>query len=86
MDGGFVELLWVPAEQRWYGFALWNRLTASRPIMNPRMGGPADVDRYHSISGGLGWLAQRNVRTQFEGWWDLVAEEMRWTVSGTFAY
>lgn len=86
MDGGFVEMLLVPAEQRWYGFALWNRLTADRPVMNPRMGGAADVDRYHTISGGLGWLVQRNARAQFEGWWDFVEETTRWTVSAVVAY
>lgn len=86
MDGGFVELLLVPAEQRWYAFALWNRLLADRPVMNPRMGGPSGVDRYHALSGGVGWLVQRNARVQVEGSWDFVAEEMRWTASTTIAH
>jgi hypothetical protein len=86
MNGGFIEALLVPAESRWYAFALWNRLLADRPILNPRMGGPANVDRYNSASGGVGWLVQRNARAQIEGFWDLDAEEMRWMVSTTFGH
>lgn len=86
LDGGFVEVLLVPPQRRWYAFGLWNRLEADRPILDPRMGGPANVERYQSLSGGAGWLAQRNVRVQAEGFWDFEAEEMRWTVSTIFAH
>jgi hypothetical protein len=86
LDGGFVEALWIPPAERWYAFALWNRLTADLPVLDPRMGGPAGVDRYHAISGGVGWLVRRNARAQVEGWWDFVQEEMRWTVSTTIAH
>lgn len=86
LDGAFVEVLLVPPAQRWYAFALWNRLEADRPILDPRMGGPAGVDRYSSFSGGAGWLAMRNVRVQLEGLWDFDQEDMRWTVSTVFAH
>lgn len=86
LDGGFVEVLLVPPQQRWYAFGLWNRLEADRPILDPRMGGPANVERYQSLSGGIGWLAQRNARVQLEGFWDFEAEDMRWTVSTVFAH
>ena len=86
LDGGFAEVLVVPPGQRWYGFALWNRLSADRPILDPRMGGPAGVDRYHAVSGGLGWLVQRNARAQVEGFWDFEREEVRWTLSTILAH
>lgn len=86
LDGGFVEALLVPAGERWYAFALWNRLKADRPILDPRMGGPAGVSDYASVSGGAGWLAQRNVRVQLEGLWDFELEDMRWTVSTILAH
>lgn len=86
LDGAFVEVLLVPPAQRWYAFALWNRLEADRPILDPRMGGPAGVDRYSAFSGGAGWLAMRNVRLQVEGLWDFDREDMRWTVSTVFAH
>jgi hypothetical protein len=86
LDAGFVEFLLVPPAQRWYAFALWNHLEADRPILDPRMGGPAGVDRYSSFSGGVGWLVQRNARLQVEGLWDLELEDMRWTVSTIFAH
>lgn len=86
LDGGFVEALLVPPAKRWYAFALWNHLEADRPILDPRMGGLAGVDRYSSVSGGAGWLAQRNVRLQAEGLWDFGLEDMRWTVSTILAH
>lgn len=86
LDGAFVEFLLVPPAKRWYAFALWNRLEADRPILDPRMGGPAGVDRYSSFSGGAGWLVQRNARVQVEGLWDFELDDMRWTVSTIVAH
>lgn len=86
LDGGFVEVLLIPPAQRWYAFALWNRLAADRPVLDPRMGGPAGVDRYHAASGGIGWLVQRNARAQVEGIWDFEQEAVRWTLSAVVAH
>jgi hypothetical protein len=73
-DGGFAELLVRPAESRVYGFALWNGMKANRPLLDPRTGGPSGVDRYHTISGGLGHILRRNIRTYGELTWDFERE------------
>uniref|UniRef100_A0A832MND9 Uncharacterized protein n=1 Tax=Eiseniibacteriota bacterium TaxID=2212470 RepID=A0A832MND9_UNCEI len=86
VDGGFAEALWVPEGSRWYGFALYNLITADRPLLDPRMGGASGVDRYETIAGGAGYLLQRNARLQVEGFWDFEAEEMRWTGTIVAAY
>jgi hypothetical protein len=86
MDGGLAEALFVPDGRRGYGFALYNLITADRALLNPRMGGPSNVDRYESLAGGVGWLLQRNARAQIEGCWDFEAEEMRWTGTVVAAY
>lgn len=86
VDGGFAEALWVPEGSRWYGFALYNLITADRPLLNPRMGGASAVERYETLAGGAGYLLQRNVRAQVEGFWDFEAEEMRWTGTIVAAY
>lgn len=86
MDGGLAEALWVPEGSRWYGFGLYNLVTADRPLLNPRMGGPSGVDRYESLAGGAGYLVRRNLRAQVEGFWDFEAEEMRWTGTLVAAY
>jgi hypothetical protein len=55
-DGGFAELVIHPAGSRWYGIALYNLIDANRPLLDPRLGGPAGVDRYHAFTGGAGYL------------------------------
>ncbi len=77
LRGGFGELVVRPAGGRWYGFALYNRVTTDRPLLDVRLGGPANVRRYESLSGGLGYLVRRNVRVSGEISYDLKQEEAR---------
>ncbi len=86
LDGGFAELLVRPAGSRWYGFALYNHVETDRPLLDVRLGGPADVRRYRTASAGVGRLLQRNLRITFEGWYDLDREDTRWTVGFVSAF
>ncbi len=84
--GGFLEALWAPSESRWYGFGLWNRIQCDQPLLNPRMGGPAGVTRYETISAGAGRMLQRNVRLQAEAGWDTQSEAARLAFTFVTAY
>lgn len=84
--GGFVEAIWAPGDASWYGFGLWNRLDCDRPLLDPRMGGPADVTRYETFSAGLGHSLQRNARVQAEACWDTQSERARLALSFVAAY
>jgi hypothetical protein len=77
LRGGFGELILRPAGSRWYGFALYNRVTTDRPLLDVRLGGPANVRRYESLSGGVGYLVRRNLRVSGEVTYDLKREETR---------
>jgi len=85
-DGGFAELVIHPAGSRWYGIALYNLIDANRPLLDPRLGGPAGVDRYHAFTGGAGYLVRRNFRVHAEGTWDFEIEEARLSVGFTTAF
>ena len=85
MDGGFVEAVLIPAA-RWDLFALYNRVSATAPVLDVRMGGPAGVDRYQSITGGLGYLVRRNLRLTGELSRDLELDAMRWTLGFVTAF
>jgi hypothetical protein len=86
LDGGFAELIVQPAGRRWYGVALWNGMKANLPLLDPRMGGAAAVDRYHTLTGGLGRLVRRNVRAYGEVTWDLEAKEAAFGLGVTAAF
>jgi hypothetical protein len=85
-NGGFGELLFHRAGSRWYGIALYNRLHASRPLLDPGLGGPSGVSRYETVTGGGGYLVRRNLRAHAEGTWDLEARATRWTLGMTMAF
>lgn len=74
-DGGFAELLYRPDGSRWYGFGLYNGMHANVPLLDPRSGGPSGVDRYQTVTGGLGYQVRRNVRTYFELTWDIEQDD-----------
>jgi hypothetical protein len=84
--GGFAEVLFQPANTRWYGLALYNRVDADRDLLNVRLGGPANVNRYQTMTGGVGYLLRRNVRVLGEITWDLELEEARWTAGLVTAF
>lgn len=85
-DGGFVELIVAPEEHRTYGFALYNRIDCDQPLLDPRLGGPANVTRFESVAAGIGYLVRRNVRMQFEAGYDMESETARGTLGMTLAY
>ncbi len=86
LDGGFGEVLVRPAGSRWYGFALYNLVTTNRPVLNVRLGGPPNVDRYETLSAGVGRLIQRNLRVTTELTYDIEQEEGRWTLGFVTAF
>lgn len=86
LQGGFAEVIVRPTGSRWYGFGLYNRVTTNRPLLNVRLGGPANVTRHETISGGLGHLARRNIRVTGEAAYDLEQEEGRFTLGVIAAF
>lgn len=86
LDGGFAELLVRPGGSRWHGFALYNLIDADRPLLSVRLGGPALVSRYETLSGGVGYLLRRNVRVTGEMTYDISQEEARWTLGFVSAF
>lgn len=79
-DGGFAEVLVRPAGSRWYGFGLYNLVTADRPYLDVRLGGPSGIRRYETATAGVGYLVMRNFRVNVEGTWDMELERTRWSV------
>jgi hypothetical protein len=86
LDGGFAELIVQPPGSRWYGVALWNGMKANLPLLDPRMGGASGTDRYHTVTGGLGYLVRRNVRAYGEITWDVEAREAGFGLGMTAAF
>jgi hypothetical protein len=84
--GGFGEVLVHRAGSRWYGVALYNLIRASRPLLDVGLGGPAGVTRYETVTGGGGYLVQRNVRAYAEGTWDRQLRATQWTLGMTMAF
>jgi hypothetical protein len=85
-NGGFAEALWHPAGSRWYGIALYNLIHTSEPLLDVGLGGPAGVSRYETVTGGGGYLLQRNVRTYAEGTWNREQRATQWTLGLTLAF
>jgi hypothetical protein len=86
LDGGFAELLVRPTNSVWYGFGLYNLVTADRPLLDVRLGGPSGIKRYESLSIGVGRLLQRNLRVTAEGTYDIEREAGRWTLGFVSAF
>ncbi len=86
MDGGFVEVLLVPPNSRWYALALYNRVDVDRPLLNVRLGGPSNVTRYETLTGGLGYLLRRNFRLMAEVTLDTQLDEARGTLGLVTAF
>jgi hypothetical protein len=86
VQGGFAELLVRPTGSRWYGFGLYNLVTSDRPLLNVRLGGPADQTRYETYSAGVGRLERRNFRWSAEATWDPRQELWRWTLGIVTAF
>ena len=86
-DGGFAEVIWMPKpDSRWYALALYNRIDCNQPLLNVRLGATGNLERYQTITGGLGWVWQRNVRVMGEATWDTEREAARWTLGLVTAF
>jgi hypothetical protein len=79
-DGGFAEAIYRFPNSRFYTLALWNYIWCSDALLDARLGGPSDIQRYHTFSAGFGWMWRTNVRTLVEAGWDIEQETTRWTV------
>jgi hypothetical protein len=78
-EGGFAEVLVRPAGSKWHVFGLYNLVTADQPLLDVRLGGPAGLERYESITGGVGYLVRRNFKVTAEATRDLEHKATRWT-------
>ena len=85
-DGGFAEALLRPAGSRWHGVALYNRIVSSRPLLDPRAGGPSGVRRHETLTGGGGYLLRRNFRIYGEATRDFELERTTVTLGLTTAF
>lgn len=86
LNGGFGEVIVRPANSRWFGFGLYNLVTANRPVLDVRLGGPAGVRRYESISGGIGHLVRRNFKVTGEVTYDVEQALTRLTLGIVTAF
>ena len=86
LDGGFAELIVRPPKSRWYGFVLYNLVSADRPLLNVRLGGPTGVNRYETMSAGFGRAEQRNFRWTLEATYDVKQETLRWGLGFVTAF
>ncbi len=85
-DGGFAELIVRPPKSQWFGFGLYNLVSADRPLLNVRLGGPTGVRRYETLSAGFGRAEQRNFRWTFEATYDINLEKLRWGLGFVTAF
>lgn len=85
-EGGFAELLVRPAGSKWHFFGLYNLVTADQPLLDVRLGGAAGLERYESITGGLGYLARRNFKVTAEATRDLELKVTRWSAGFVTAF
>jgi len=85
-DGGLLEVLVRPGNSRWHGFALYNLVSSTAPMLDVGLGGPPDARRYQTLTGGAGYLVMRNVKFSGEAMWDFEQERMRWTFGFVTAF
>jgi hypothetical protein len=85
-NGGFGELLVRPGNSRWYGYALYNLVSANRSLLDIREGGPSATSRHETVAGGLGYLVERNVRLSGELTYDVAEETGRVTLGLAAAF
>lgn len=76
-EGGFAELLVRPSGSRWHAFGLYNLVTAERPLLDVGLGGPAGIDRYESLTAGVGYLVRRNFKVVAEATRDVTQRSTR---------
>jgi hypothetical protein len=86
LDGGFAELLVRPPGSRWHGFALYNLVSATDPLLSVRLGEAGPLERYETITGGVGYLLRRNFRLSGEGTYDVEQDDLRWALGFVSAF
>lgn len=86
LDGGFAELLVRPQGSRWHGFALYNLVSATDPLLSLRLGEASPLARYQTITGGAGYLLRRNFRVTGEATHDLEEGGVRWALGFVSAF
>ncbi len=85
-NGGFAELVVTPPRSRWYGYALYNYIDASAPLLDVGLGGPAALKRYQTAASGLGYLMRRNVRVYGEATYDIEQKNGRFSLGLTAGF
>ena len=75
-----------PPQSRWYGLALYNLVDVNRPLLNVGLGGPGNVERFETFTGGIGYLYRRNFRVLGEVTWDAELEQAAWTLGVVTAF
>jgi hypothetical protein len=92
VNSAFGEVVVGPvgAGGRWYVTGLYNWIDADRPLLSLRIGeqdtAAGFLQRYHTVSGGVHYLINRNVRLLGEAGWDLEREKPRFTTGVTLAW
>lgn len=86
VDGGFAELLVRPRGSRWHGFALYNLVNATDPVLSLRLGEPGPLKRYETMTGGAGYLLRRNLRLTGEATHDIEEGGLRWALGFVSAF
>jgi len=86
VNGGFGELIVRPPGSRFFGYGLYNLVSADRPLLDVGEGGPPDVSRYETIAGGLGYVIARNIKVHTEIQYDLELESTRLSLGAVLAY
>jgi hypothetical protein len=86
LDGGFAELLVRPRGSRWHGFALYNLVSATDPLLSLRLGEAEPLHRYETMTGGVGYLLRRNFRVTGEATHDIEEGGVRWALGFVSAF
>jgi hypothetical protein len=92
VNSALGELIVGPlgSERRWYVAGLYNWVDADQPLLSLRVGeqdtGSGFMQRYHTASGGVHYLLQRNIRLMAEAGWDIERNEPRFTTGATLAW
>ena len=86
VDGGFAELLVRPRGSRWHGYALYNLVNATDPLLSVRLGEIEPLDRYETVTGGVGYLLRRNFRVTGEATHDIEQGGVRWALGFVSAF
>jgi hypothetical protein len=56
------------------------------PLPTFRLGGPSSVERYRTLTGGVGHVLRRNLPTFVKATCDVEQDEARWTLGFTAGF